>query len=1025
MGESDVHQYLNDLRKVSSTGDTTEHSYREALGTLLRSLAAEGDHPLRQLVFEPGNITDAGAPDGVAYGPAEHELIGYIETKDLGKSLDALAGHDKQQLERYRNAFHALLLTNYIEFHLFMDGELTDIVSIGSPSILDGQTSLKALARDTSEALSTLLARFLSQSVPIVSKASKLAHLLAHKAKLLDKVVRSLLEGEEPEQQLLSQLDSYRNWLIPDMTEEQFADLYAQTLTYGLFYVALQNLKTGEVETLEPNHILDLLPQTIRPVWAIFSLLAGRQLPEEINWIIDDLLRLLERADMASISEEFSEGGRDPVIHFYETFLSEYDPSLRDKRGVYYTPDEVVHYIVESVDSLLKSRLEKADGLADADVTLLDPALGTGTFLVHSLQRCAATFGKAHAGDLADHLRENTLKHFFGFELLAAPYVLAHLKIGQQLESFGIADVDANIFLTNTLIEPGEHPRLPGPFEIAISEDGREADQVKQEEKILVIVGNPPYEGHSYNTYDRIDDYKSINGEPLGERNPKWLQNDYVKFIRWAERKIAESEEGGFRYGVIGLITDSSYLGGVIFRGMRKHLLDNFDEIFVLNLHGNSRVQEILPPGIEVDQSVFEIMQGVSISIFVRSPSSKHTSEIHYADIWGTTDEKLDFLRRNDVLSTSWQLLDVGGPAFMFIPREAVEDEDAYQQSPSLPEIFPINSMAIVTGQDAEVYSQDRETLERRYFKEIADRNVAVLKAAYRPFDNPFLAYGQPTVTRRRQAVMMHQIEPGSLGLTSFRHTRRQTPMRVFASRHVMDARLLSGEANCYTYPLFKASLAETTTGQIGGIGTENREYNISNGLLDTLSSLYEFEVTGQMLFSYIYGVLNAPAYQAGFEALLQDDFPRIPFTVDPELFVDMVELGSRVLDLHILEASELQGITDLSVGFPVEGADIVEAGFPTYSIEDERVYINSDQYFDGINPGMWAYAIGAYNPIEKYLSDRRDLELSAETRRHVETFATAISHVVELLPQLDVVWEVIVSGELSNPLANAEVHSA
>ncbi len=288
--------------------------------------------------------------------------------------------------------------------------------------------------------------------------------------------------------------------------------------------------------------------------------------PDELDWVIDDLIRLLERADIGSVAGQIGQS-RDLSVHFYETFLSHYDPDERELRGVYYTPDEVVDFIVNSLDKLLRQHFSKLDGLASSDVTLLDPALGTGTFLAHALQKVAQNLGRQQAGALPDHLSEHTLRNWWGFEYLASPYVFAHLKLGQVLSGLGVSDSNVRIILTNTLADYDIPLTLPGPFEQAISDDGRAAQSVKRDERILVILGNPPYRGSSSNEYGRVDDYRC-----RGERARNWLQNDYVKFIRWAEWKISETEPGSYHHGIIGYITANLYLRAPLFRCMRRHL---------------------------------------------------------------------------------------------------------------------------------------------------------------------------------------------------------------------------------------------------------------------------------------------------------------------------------------------------------------------------------------------------------------------------------------------------------------------
>jgi predicted helicase len=1042
-----IHTYLTELRKVAEAPHTTEHSYRAILKTLMQDIAQHLDRPLARITIEPGHITEAGAPDLILYGATDQNLIGYVETKDLGKDLDHLGGHDARQFCRYRAAFPAWIFTNYVDFRLYEDGQLTHHVNVCHQQQITGDINLNHIARQKADELSSLFDRFLQLSTPNLADAQSLARLLAHKARLLESILVKMLIDEAPDDQLISQLEAYRRWLIPDLTPERFADFYAQTLTYGLFFAAYENSQRTPLQPFNRSNLLNLLPDTIRPIRAIFQMLAAHLLPAELDWIVDDLVRLLEQADLGAISTQLGKS-RDPVVHFYETFLSQYDPDLREKRGVYYTPDEVVSYIVASLDQLLRKHFDKADGLASPDVTLLDPALGTGTFFAHALRQVADNFGPAHAGDLPDHLRRHTLKNWHGFELLAAPYVLAYLKLGRVLEELNVSDVTPQVYLTNTLTEHTFPQTLPGPFERAVSEDGKAAQRVKGQEKILVVLGNPPYSGTSYNTYDKVDDYRVMS-----ERARNWLQDDYIKFIRWAEWKIAEAEQSGYQHGVIGFITSHVYLNGLIHRGMREHLLNHFSHIYILNLHGNSRIREPLPPGVERDENVFDIQQGVAIGLFVREAEHQERGSVFYADVWGKRQQKYEYLASYDVTQTDWEQLNPTQPFYFFIQRDLPDLADAYRAWPSVKRLMPLHSQAIVSARDAFVYDFDRQTLidrmsdfaiaqgdenaiDRKFGVhntrefEIAEAQRAlsknfsepeekenIIRALYRPFDWRWLYYSDDVIEWPRKNVLGHLLKPDNIALVTFRHTRRPTQMRALAARHVVDARLLSSESNCYAFPLYRYNHHPDANGQVGlNMNGTGREPNIDAQLLLTLSQVYETDITPEEIFHYIYGVLNTPGYQDEFEELLMVDFPRIPFTADYDVFHQVAKQGQRFVALHLLEAPDLRGVTNLAVGYPLNGDNKIERGYPNYNPTEERVHINPTQYFQGITPAMWAYHVGGYNPLEKWLKDRCSHTLNVDERRHYETFATAIAKILEQQPQLEKTWQLVRHGHWVNP---------
>jgi predicted helicase len=436
-----------------------------------------------------------------------------------------------------------------------------------------------------------------------------------------------------------------------------------------------------------------------------------------------------------------------------------------------------------------------------------------------------------------------------------------------------------------------------------------------------------------------------------------------------------------------------------------------------LNLHGKSRIGEPLPSGVDKDENVFEITQGVVIGLFVRRAGHTGPGQVFYADLWGRQNDKYNYLTSHDVTTTKWISIQPDAPFYFFFERDLPDLADEYRTWSSAADILVVGSMGVVTGQDNRAYAFDETTLCNRFGGSVDVTNFK--SAAYRPFDKRKIAYDASVVTRRREDVMQHLFRH-NLALVTFRHTRRPTPMRVFAARHVVDARLLSSESNCYAFPLYRYTDQPDANGQMvldmsGGVG---REPNLNARLLPALASQYEMDVTPEEVFYYLYGVLNAPGYQQEFEALLQVDFPRIPFTADYEAFCQMAERGQRLIQLHLLEAPDLQGMANLTVGYPVAGDDQVERGYPQYNPTEGRVHINPTQYFEGITQAMWDYKVGSYNPLEKWLKDRRGRTLSADDRRHYETFATAISKVVEELPQVEAAWQLIRDGNWFDPLA-------
>ncbi|WP_236631264.1 type ISP restriction/modification enzyme [Chloroflexus sp. MS-G] len=569
--------------------------------------------------------TEAGSPDfGVRYGA--YQVIGYIEAKAPDKKLDQV--EESEQLQRYRHTFPNLILTNFYEFRLYRNGlELKRVTLRTAPPA--GHV----------EEVTQLFETFFSFALPPTFTAEELARDLARRTRFLrDDVIRPELAEQVKQKRgdLYGFYKAFQKHLIAGLTEAQFADLYAQTITYGLFAA-----RTRTQNSFNRELAYCLIPSTIGILRNVFKYISIGEPSPQMETIVDDIAAVLNAADVRAILTQYYQQGRgdDPILHFYETFLSEYDPETRERRGVYYTPQPVVRYIVRAVHDLLKTRFGMADGLADKCVTLLDPAAGTLTFPAEAVQLAFQEFtNKYGEGAKGNFLREHILPHFYAFELLVAPYAIGHMKIGFLLEELGVPLHNGERFqfyLTNALeMEDLQQIEIPGLSSLA--EESHHAARIKNEEPILVIIGNPPYSGISANQnkwteqllktdLDGAQSYYTVDGKPLGEKNPKWLQDDYVKFLRFAQWKIHRAGRG-----IVAMITNHSYLDNPTFRGMRQSLLKTFDEIYILDLHGNSLKRETAPDG-SPDENVFDIRQGVAIALFVKygnaSPNAPPTRE--------------------------------------------------------------------------------------------------------------------------------------------------------------------------------------------------------------------------------------------------------------------------------------------------------------------------------------------------------------------------------------------------------------
>jgi predicted helicase len=1025
--------YLNALFELARRGDAREESHYLALNDLLNTLARAQGHNI-QVTMLP-KPTEAGNPDFRVWD-GSYQVIGYIEAKAPGANLDQV--QTSEQLQRYLHTFPNLILTDFYEFRLYRNGKLLERVLLARPFVAQ-QLKAKPPAEQVEE-LTHLFETFFSFVLLPSLTAEDLARELARRTRFLrDQVILPELKGQVAAQQspLYGFYEAFRKYLIAGLTEEQFADLYAQTITYGLF--AARTRAQGQFNRREAYA---LIPATIGILRDVFQFISLGQPPPQMEAIVDDIAAVLNAANVQAILMQYYQQGKgdDPILHFYETFLAEYDPETRERRGVYYTPQPVVRYIVRAVHDLLKTRFGLPDGLADERVTLLDPAAGTLTFPAEAIQLAFQEFtGKYGAGAKENFLRSHILPHFYAFELLMAPYAIGHMKIGFLLESLGVPLKDGErfqLYLTNAL-EMEDLQKIPIPGLASLSQESHQAAQVKKNEPILVILGNPPYSGHTANKglwekelkrdLDGAQSYYTVDGQPLGERNPKWLQDDYVKFLRFAQWKIHKAG-----CGIVAMVTNHGYLDNPTFRGMRQSLLKTFDEIYILDLHGNSLKGETAPGG-GADENVFDIKQGVAIGIFVKyggSAATKNLSSarVYHADLYGKREDKYAWLDTHDLSTAGYQPITPVSPYYFFTPRQT-QNLQAYQSWPSVTEIFLIKSIGIVTARDnltirwtpdemwttVLTFSQLSEELARTAFQlgedardwkvSLAQQDVKrdggphrekIVPILYRPFDVRYTYYtgrSRGFHCRPRPEVMRHMLAGENLALITNRQVATSAFQHALVTDVPVDLHILeTAHASAYVFPLYLYPPAEPW-----GLAQEGRQPNLAPRLLERLRETYGFSPTPEQVLAYIYAVLYSPTYRQKYAQELRTDFPRIPFTADDALFRQMAALGWQLIGLHLLG----NPANAAGVKYQGQGSDVVEK--VRYDAATGRVHINADKYFEGVTPEMWEYQIGGYQVLEKYLKDRKGRRLDDPVRYiHI---ASAIAETIRLQQQIDALY--------------------
>ncbi len=859
-----IQRYLDQLQQNLQTGQATEHTHRPALQTLIQSLL-----PSVHALNEPSHIA-CGAPDYVIQHGVEP--LGYIEAKDIGENLDKV--QKSEQLKRYRDSLNNLILTDYLEFRWFVEGQYQPDMTVRLAEI-DGKSQLKPFP-DNFHALRTLLESFGGAQAITLGGPDELAAKMAKIARLLRDLIVRAYQQETGNGKLHTQLESFRQVLLDHLTPEQFADMYAQTICYGLF--AAKCSASGQA--FSRIHAGYYVPKTNPFLRNLFNQIAGVELDERLVWLVEHLIAVLNRADIAAILANFGKRTRqeDPVVHFYETFLAQYDPTLREMRGVYYTPEPVVSYIVRSLDGVLRSSFGLNDGLADSSrlpsglhkVQILDPATGTGTFLYAVFARIFEQF-QANKGLWSGYVSQHLLPRVHGLELLMAPYTVAHMKLGLQLQELGYdfhSDERLRVFLSNTLDEP--HHSDITLLAKWLSDEANAASAVKQEMPVMVILGNPPYSGHSANKGDWINNllhgvggdynegrpvanYFKVDGQPLKERNPKWLNDDYVKFIRFAHWRIMQTG-----YGVLGFVTNHGYLDNPTFRGMRQALLHDFDEIYVLDLHGNSKKKEKTPSG-DPDKNVFDIQQGVAIGIFIKSSqNSEQPAKLFHAELWGERKEKYQWLLENDLTTTVWKELQPQAPFYLFTPQN-VDLRKEYEAGWKVTDMMPVNSVGIVTARDKLTIHESPEAVmstvldfvgleveqvrtkynlgkdARDWKVDLAQQDIKkhginksyIVSILYRPFDRRYTYYTGQTrgfLCMPRPSIMKQILAGDNLALITSRLTKGETFKHAQVTRHIVEVICMSPNTsnNGFVFPLYL--YPEKETGLFANISLHSSE---------------------------------------------------------------------------------------------------------------------------------------------------------------------------------------------------------
>ncbi|CAN5126414.1 DNA methyltransferase [soil metagenome] len=1042
-------QYIDNINKRYKLGNATEHTFRGDLQTLIESLV-----PTIRATNEPKRQS-CGAPD---YILTKKEIpVGFIEAKDIGdKDLEgAKKTGNKEQFDRYKASLNNLIFTDYLDFHLYIDG-----IFITKIAIAEIQNGTIVPLPNNFATFTNLIKDFCSHIGQTIKNSKKLAEMMAGKARLLSDVIEKALTSDETQNEdstLKDQMKAFKQILIHDITPKGFADVYAQTIAYGMFAARLHD---PTLPTFSRQEAAELIPKSNPFLRKLFGYIAGPDLDNRIKWIVDSLIEIFLACNVEEILKNYGKSTKmeDPIIHFYETFLSEYDPKLRKARGVWYTPAPVVNFIVRAVDDILKTEFDLPNGLADNSKTkikvdvqgkkteqevhkvqILDPATGTGTFLAEVVKHIHKKF-EGQKGIWSNYVETHLLPRLNGFELLMASYAMAHLQLDLLLTETGYKPTTNQrfrVYLTNSLEE--HHQDTGTLFANWLSTEANEANHIKRDTPVMCVIGNPPYSGESANKGEWImslmEDYKKEPGgkEKLKEQNSKFINDDYVKFLRYGQHFIEKNGSG-----ILAFINPHGFLDNPTFRGMRWNLLKTYDKIYTIDLHGNTKKKEKHPDG-SADVNVFDIEQGVSINIFVKTGKKKanELGKVFHYDLFGKRELKYDFLAENSLKSISFNSFTPFKNSFLF---KSLDEKKLlkYNEGINPVNLFQVNVMGFQTHRDDFAIDFEMNEIKKRakdlINKELSNEDIfkkypisdnrdwklakarteiqsdinwekKAIHCGYRPFDDRPCYFSYVMMDYPRKELIQNVLGKENLLIGIGRQGLAIGDIEwclTTVSKNPVDANIFRrGGVNLFPLYLYPETKGQQTIGQTNG-RTPNLNLEIVQQIANKLSLTFnnEKEATKNTfapidILDYIYAVLHSRTFREKYKEFLKTDFPRIPYPKDKNIFWQLVKLGGEIRQIHLLESPIVEKyITQ----YPEDGDNVV--GKTKY--QEGKVYINDTQYFDNVPQTAWNFYIGGYQPAQKWLKDRKERKLEFDDILHYQKIIVALSETDKLMKEIE-----------------------
>jgi len=1039
-------KYLNSVSKKFLHSETSEMGYRTDFEILLQGIFEKIN--VRRIDHDP-KAKAGNKPDFIVM---KNDIpILYIEAKIIGESLDKI--EKSKQMERYFG-YTNLVLTDYVEFRFYRNGiRYQEPIKFAEYDV--ESRAITPLPDKFEFAAKTIIDFTQSHKEPIKS-GEHLAKIMGGKAQRIRENIKDVLsKKDEKKPEILSVYNTIKKLLVHDLSEEDFADMYAQTLVYGLF-VARYHDKTPE--NFSRQEARDLVPASNPFLRHFFDHIVGPDFDKRLEYIVNELCEVFAHADIQQLMKQYfaddlwgkTHEGPDPVIHFYEDFLKEYDADLRKKMGAYYTPSPVVRFIVRSVDYLLQKEFNLPNGLADTSkldngthrVQILDPAVGTGTFLSAVIREIYLKLkNSGQLGRWTTYVHNDLLPRLHGFELMMAPYTIAHLKLSMAFKATGFKYFNRRlgIYLTNSLEETETQQGLFTGFGFAesIAEESKDAAKIKNETPIMVVIGNPPYSVSSSNKGKWITDLIKVYKENLNEKNIQPLSDDYIKFIRYAEHFIEKNKTG-----IVAMITNNSFLDGIIHRQMRKHLLEAFDEIYILDLHGSTKKKETAPDGSK-DENVFNIQQGVAISIMIRKSVKKEKlGTVKFAEVYGKRDNKFLFLNNSELEKISWKKIAITEPSIFFIPKD-FKTKGEYEKAFKITELLNIFSSGVKTHRDNFIVAFDKSSLEKRMLDFTSEKEDQIIMSEYklkntrdwdfkisrdklkktdwykliydynyRPFDNRIICYSTDLIDRGTSRIdLMKHFFDKNIGLSTIRSEGIVGDFNhILITNIITDIHFVGGQS--YVFPLYCY------------LNDGSKIPNLKKEIVEEIEKTVG-KITPEDILDYIYAVLHSPSYREKYKEFLKIDFPRVPYPKDKATFKKLVKFGTELRSLHLLES---QKVNQFITTYPIAGSDEVEkvkfekdvtlrqaqgdkktndnqtsnVSLSLSKTDLGKVYINKEQYFGNVPEIAWNFYIGGYQPAQKWLKDRKGRTLTNSDIEHYQKIIVALTETGRIMKEID-----------------------